>query len=164
MTIGSRQLVLCRRRIRDWGRYHPRTLAFLERIGCMRFDRGVMARGVAVGLFVALTPTLGVQTLLMLALCVLFRANFAVAFAVSWISNPFTLGPLYLGYYFLGELALSPLILSLSSLWNTDFAGTLLDALYFVSGSLMVALPAAAAGYGLSYLLARAFVRRPRSA
>jgi len=121
----------------------------------MRFDRGVTARGVAIGLFVALTPTVGLQTFLMLALCLLLRGNFLFAFAVSWISNPITLGPLYLGYYLLGELVISPLVDPLSPLWAAGSAGPLLDAMYFVAGSLLIAFPVASCGYALSLWLAR---------
>lgn len=163
MVHRPRQLVQYRRRIRDWGRQHPCALAFLERIGCMRFSRGVMARGVAIGLFVALTPTVGVQTLLMLVLCMLLRGNFPMAFAVSWISNPITLGPLYLGYYLLGELVLSPILDPFSPLLSTGLATVLLDAMYCLIGSLLIAVPIAAGGYLFSHWLAFR-LRQPRPA
>lgn len=160
MIQVPRQLVLYRRRIRDWGQRHPRTLALLERIGCMRFDRGITARGVAIGLFIALTPTVGLQTLLMLVFCLLLRGNFPVAFAVSWISNPITLGPLYLGYYLLGERVLSPLVDPLSPLWQGGSASPLLEGMYLLAGSLLIAIPVAIAGYALSFWLARRLGQR----
>jgi uncharacterized protein (DUF2062 family) len=154
MIHVPRQLVRYRRRVREWGRRHPRTLALLERIGCMRFDRGIMARGVAIGLFIALTPTVGLQTVLMLVFCLLLRGNFPVAFAVSWISNPITLGPLYLGYYLVGERVVSPLVHPLSPLWEAGSAGPLLEGMYLLVGSMTIAIPIAAGGYLLSYWLA----------
>lgn len=120
----------------------------------MRFDRGIMARGVAVGLFIALTPTVGLQTVLMLVFCLLLRGNFPVAFAVSWISNPITLGPLYLGYYVVGERVVSPLIHPLSPLWEAGAAGPLLEGVYLLAGSMLIAIPIAAGGYLFSYWLA----------
>jgi len=155
-------MVRCRRTVREWGRCHPRTLALLERIGCMRFDRGIMARGVAIGLFIALTPTVGLQTALMLAFCLLLRGNFPVAFAVSWISNPITLGPLYLGYYLVGELVVSPLVHPLSPLWEAGSAGPLLEGMYLLVGSMLIAIPIAVVGYLASYWMAhRLRQRRP---
>jgi uncharacterized protein len=37
---------------------------------------------------------------------VLFRYNLAIAFAVSFITNPFTMIPMYYGYYYVGSLIL----------------------------------------------------------
>lgn len=126
----------------------------------MRFDRAGLARGVAIGLFVALTPTVGLQTLLMLAFCLLLRGNFPLAFAVSWISNPITLAPLYLGYYLLGERVLAPLVDPLSPLWEAGSASAVLEGLYLLVGSLLIAAPIAAAGYGASLWLGRRLARR----
>ena len=65
-----------------------------------------MARGVFVGLLVALTPTVGVQMPACLLFWVLAKAvkpdwefNVIVAMAWTWVTNIFTLGPFY--YLFL---------------------------------------------------------------
>lgn len=136
-------------RARIWLDRHPRTAAVLERTDCLRLHRRGVARGVAIGLFVALTPTVGVQTLLMLGACLLARANFPVAFGVSWISNPVTLAPLYFGYHQLGERLFSPIVemgLQLAG-YGRNAA---VDAFYVAAGSLLVALPVAIAGYFLT--------------
>ncbi|MDX1608785.1 MAG: DUF2062 domain-containing protein [Halofilum sp. (in: g-proteobacteria)] len=147
MYRWQRKLVGWRRQGRIWAERHPRTLQALERVGCLRFERPVIARGVAVGLFVALTPTVGFQTLLMLAFCALLRGNFLAAFAVSWISNPLTLAPLYFGYYLLGQRVVEPLINPLAFFSDGSLPVGALGAVSFTLGSLLVALPAAAAGY-----------------
>lgn len=149
-------------RCRTWLDRHPRTMAVLERTGCLRFHRRGVARGVAIGLFVALTPTVGVQTLLMLGACLLVRANFPVAFGISWISNPVTLAPLYYGYHRLGDRLFSPVIET-----GLDLAGygerAAIEAVYVALGSLLVALPLAAAGYFVTNWGWRRWVVRRRA-
>lgn len=66
-----------------------------------------IALGVAIGLFVTWTPTIGLQMVLALALCTLLRANKAVGLPFVWISNPLTILPIYYPSYALG-LSLIP--------------------------------------------------------
>lgn len=75
-----------------------------------------VALGVGVGLFVALTPTVGVQIaiILMLAAIPRVRFNIPVALAMIWISNPFTTIPLYYGMYWIGILLLGQQLISFS--------------------------------------------------
>jgi len=60
------------------------------------------ARGVAIGLLVALGVPIGAHTVVLGMLLLLVRFNFPVAFAVTWVVNPFTVIPLYYGYYVAG--------------------------------------------------------------
>jgi len=66
-----------------------------------------LALGIALGFFVAWTPTIGLQMVLVLVLATAFRANRAVGLPVVWISNPFTLVPIYYPNYVLGRYLLS---------------------------------------------------------
>lgn len=61
-----------------------------------------IALGMAVGAFVTLTPTIGLQMVLVVALCTLLRANRLVGVPLVWISNPATIVPLYYPSYRLG--------------------------------------------------------------
>lgn len=65
-----------------------------------------LAMGFAVGLFVALTPTVGIQMILGASIAHLLRANRALPVALAWISNPLTMGPLYYFNYRVGLLFL----------------------------------------------------------
>ena len=65
-----------------------------------------LARGVTLGMFVALTPTVGGQMLISLALAVPCRANKVAAMAMVWITNPVTVVPYYYASYRLGLLLL----------------------------------------------------------
>lgn len=61
-----------------------------------------IALGVAIGLFVTWTPTIGFQMALTVALCFLFRANKFVGVPFVWISNPVTIVPVYYPNYWIG--------------------------------------------------------------
>ena len=61
-----------------------------------------IALGVAIGMFVTWTPTIGFQMLLTVGLSWLFRANKVVGVPFVWISNPLTIIPIYLPAYYIG--------------------------------------------------------------
>lgn len=62
-----------------------------------------LALGLALGLFIAWTPTIGFQMLLVLLLAPAFRANIAVGLPAVWVSNPVTFAPLYFANYWVGQ-------------------------------------------------------------
>ncbi|MDZ7669732.1 MAG: DUF2062 domain-containing protein [Gammaproteobacteria bacterium] len=131
---------------RAWLQRHPRWRRFLARTGSLNVDEFTLARGVAVGLFIGLTPTLGVQTPLMLAASMILRANFPAAFLASWINNPLTFAPLYFGMHQAGEYILSLLPVRFDTL-----PGVGDDIIHgtssLVVGSLAIALPVCLLGY-----------------
>jgi len=112
-----------------------------------------IARGIAIGLFIGLTPTVGFQTALMITVCVLLAGNFPVAFATSFISNPFTVAPLYWGFHELGEAAFAvlPVIFTHNDggiLWGV------VDQIVFTGvGSLLIATPVSVGAYLLTRLV-----------
>ncbi len=61
-----------------------------------------VALGMAVGMFVALTPTIGVQMIIAAFICTLLGANRLVAVAMVWLSNPLTAAPIYWFDHYLG--------------------------------------------------------------
>jgi uncharacterized protein (DUF2062 family) len=61
-----------------------------------------IALGVAVGVAVAMTPTIGLQMVLTVAVATALRANKVVGVPFAWISNPATLW-LYVPSYVLGS-------------------------------------------------------------
>ncbi|MBN2294366.1 MAG: DUF2062 domain-containing protein [Pirellulales bacterium] len=62
-----------------------------------------IALGVAIGVFVTWTPTIGFQMVLTIALAWLLRANKFVGVPFVWISNPLTLVPIYMPNYLIGR-------------------------------------------------------------
>lgn len=63
----------------------------------LKGDPIALARGVAIGTFVGLTPTVPLHTILITALCVLFRGNIPAGIIASLlVSNPLTM---FIHYY-----------------------------------------------------------------
>ena len=62
-----------------------------------------LALGIALGLFIAWTPTIGVQMVLVLLAASVFKANRIVGLPIVWISNPLTAVPIYYVNYALGR-------------------------------------------------------------
>jgi uncharacterized protein (DUF2062 family) len=60
--------------------------------------------GVALGLFIAWSPLLGVHFLMIIVLSILLRANKFAAFASTLVSNVFTYGIIYYPSYLLGRI------------------------------------------------------------
>lgn len=109
-------------------------------------DEYTLARGIAVGLLVGFTPTVGIQTWMMLAGSFAFRANFIAAFIVSNVSNPFTMAPLYYGFNRLGSWLLQRLPVSHAPVTDTVDEIAQQTLAMFI-GSLVIAIPASALGY-----------------
>lgn len=61
-----------------------------------------LAMGVAVGVFITFTPTIGLQMALCVGLAWMLRANAFVGIPIVWISNPLTFVPIYYPLYLLG--------------------------------------------------------------
>ncbi len=62
-----------------------------------------IALGIALGLFIAWTPLLGLHILLVIALSMLLRANKFAALVSVWASNVFTFAIIYYPSYLLGN-------------------------------------------------------------
>ncbi|MBE9504135.1 MAG: DUF2062 domain-containing protein [Proteobacteria bacterium] len=70
-----------------------------------------VARGLALGVFIGMTPTMGIQTPLALLGAMLLKENKIAALIGVWVSNPMTFIPIYtfnfkVGKYILGTSAL----------------------------------------------------------
>ncbi len=65
-----------------------------------------IAMGFAVGMFVSLTPTVGVQMILGGVIAHFLKGNRAIAAALAWITNPLTMGPIFYFNYRVGALFL----------------------------------------------------------
>lgn len=79
---------------------------FIYRVLSLNDTPHRIALGVAVGLFVTWTPTIGFQMVLTIALATLLRANKLVGVPFVWISNPFTVAPIYGPNYLVGSYLL----------------------------------------------------------
>lgn len=123
-----------------------------------------LALGVAIGLFVTFTPTIGFQSGLVIALAWMFGANKLVGLPLVWISNPATFIPIYYPCYRLGRWVLGGEPVSLR--WWKELARapeSYIEATRFywkrlleiieplTVGCLMVAIPIAGFGYVFTF-------------
>ena len=143
LTHHSRR---ARVRTRAWLMRHPRIRDFLRRTGSLDVDEFTLARGVAVGLFIGLTPTVGIQTVLMLAASALLRANFPAALVVSCLNNPLTFPAFYFGFHQLGQVLMQYLPIRFASLSGLE-EEIAQETTALILGSLAVAAPVALVGY-----------------
>ena len=81
----------------------PRLRRFLNWLIRLRGSPQAIARGVAIGMIVAFTPTIGFQTLIALGVATLLNANRPVSIVPTWLTNPFTIPPVYAFTYYLGS-------------------------------------------------------------
>jgi len=65
-----------------------------------------IAWGLALGLFIAMTPTVGLQMMIAVPIASLFRVNSAAAAAGCWLTNPLTIPFLYGLNYWVGATLL----------------------------------------------------------
>ena len=56
------------------------------------------------GVWIAMLPIVGLQMLVVLFLALWLRTNLPVMIALQWISNPFTMGPIYFADYQIGMI------------------------------------------------------------
>ncbi|WP_456432205.1 DUF2062 domain-containing protein [Thermosulfuriphilus sp.] len=73
----------------------------------LRAERETLCRGVALGIFIGLTPTIPFHTALILLFSPIIRANIIAALAAAlWVSNPLTIPIQYGLAWWLGRLFL----------------------------------------------------------
>jgi len=66
-------------------------------------DKRSISGGLALGLFVAFTPTIPFQMLLAVCGGLYFRVNLPIALAACWVTNPLTALPIYSAAWTLGK-------------------------------------------------------------
>lgn len=65
-----------------------------------------IAMGMAIGVFIGMTPTIPFHTVLIIALALPLRQNLTAAMLGAWVMNPLTIPVFYLAEYELGRLVL----------------------------------------------------------
>jgi uncharacterized protein (DUF2062 family) len=71
--------------------------------------------GLALGLFIAFTPALGLHIVSALVLAFILRANKFLTLTAIWVTNPFTMVPIYYANYCIGKFVMSLLGISENS-------------------------------------------------
>ena len=114
----------------------------------------------ALGLFVAFTPTMGFQMLIVCCLILLFPGNLPVALAACWLTNPFTAAPVYFFEYKLGKWLIRVIG---SGQYHPSVGAKPFSQVYEAAGVMWLGSLVAGLTIGVvGYLLARALVGAER--
>jgi uncharacterized protein (DUF2062 family) len=137
------------------------------------------ARGVANGVFWGLTPSVGLQTVAIVATWLVAHklcrrpSSLLQAFIWVWVNNPVTMVPMYYlfyvtGLWLLGEAGPANGYDTFVALWDANTAGGWFDGLVAIARSIGVPIvigsaPYATTGGALSYRWALRVVRRRKA-
>lgn len=111
----------------------------------------------SIGLFIGMSPLIGLHTLIALAIAIIFRLNKLVILIATYLTNPWTIVPIYTFSTIIGAKILNRSIeieidwhhLTLSQLLHN--AGNLL--LPFITGSIIVGFVSSVLSYIIIYVI-----------
>ena len=86
--------------------WRERLKALYRKIKALQGDPHYVALGMAIGVFVGVTPTVPLHTIIALALALVFRASKPAAVIGVWFGNPLTIPAFYYASYKLGMMLL----------------------------------------------------------
>jgi uncharacterized protein (DUF2062 family) len=127
-------------------------------------DPKKLAWGMALGVFIGVTPTVPFHTILALTLAPLLGISPVTAYFGIWVMNPITIAPMYLAAYKVGKFCLhaagTPLIMPdsydfqalLQLLWKGGLA--------LQVGGIIIALPPAIISYFLTLWIVQRYRQR----
>jgi uncharacterized protein (DUF2062 family) len=123
-------------------------------------NRYSVSHAMGVGLFAAFIP-MPMQMLLAASLALLCRGNLAIAVGLVWLTNPFTMPPIFYCTYQLGSWLLQVPTMSLPDELTWSWISGELSTLWqpFLLGSVVTGVLAGALGYVLTMSFWRGWVR-----
>lgn len=120
-----------------------------------------VAQGFAWGVFIALTPTIGLQSILALGLVALIKKNELAALLGVWVTNPLTAVPIYYFTYEVGHFVLGSHARAFRPETLTDFFSMGWDLLYPLTiGGIAVSLIACPLSYFVVKKTYPAYIRK----
>jgi uncharacterized protein (DUF2062 family) len=145
---------------------HPKIIDFLNKynipIEYFSASRKMISRGVFLGIFIAFIP-MPMQMLAVVLLTPFFRFNVPIAIAMCWITNPFTMPPIYYIEYLTGSyiLGIEPEPVKLTLGWFSKNISKIFIPLY--TGALSYSIVGGFGGYFLVNWLWKLSVKKERS-
>lgn len=124
----------------------------LIRLVRLRAEPDAIARGMALGLFVGMTPTFGIQMILALLFAFILRQNKIAALVGVWITNPLTAPIIYGVQYEVGRVLLGLSHPERAIQFNYETLSSLgwQVASPLCLGSAVIGIPVALIGYALT--------------
>jgi len=133
---------------------------FLRQLRELRCKPHEIALGMAIGVFIGITPTIPLHTILAVSLAVFARGSKLAAALGVWVSNPLTIPLFYYGSYRIGRFVLGLPGLQFpeahSLLAMAKLGGTIMGAMV-LGGIILGIIPAV-----LAYILTLRLVSSPR--
>ncbi|MDD5089806.1 MAG: DUF2062 domain-containing protein [Candidatus Wallbacteria bacterium] len=122
-----------------------------------RVDLRSVSGGLALGIFIACTPTFPFQMFLAICGAIMFHVNLPLALAACWVTNPLTMVPYYAAAWKLGKSMIdhSELLQSILEFYPHDEKALrfIRQSINLWSGSLVIAVAASL----LTYVTVRLF-------
>jgi hypothetical protein len=139
-----------RKEHRLWERFKRSARYWFLRVVRLRATPHNIALGVALGIFIGCMPIIPFQSVAVITLAFIFRANKLAAWLATFISNPLDMIPFYYMLFLVGNTVLpfqgmqfDPSNLSMEGLLNTG-----VDAfLVMVTGGLILGIPGSIGSY-----------------
>ncbi|MDA3909495.1 MAG: DUF2062 domain-containing protein [Sulfurimonas sp.] len=124
-------------------------------------NRKMVSKAVFIGIFIAFIP-MPMQMLLVLAMMPFFKFNVPIALAMCWLSNPFTMPPMYYMEYLTGSFFLGsePLEVNMTLEWFSKNIDNIFIDLY--TGTLFYSVVGSLSGYWLVNHFWRGSVERDK--
>jgi uncharacterized protein len=138
-----------------------RIRGFIDRVKKLDGDPHFIAMGMAIGIFIGVTPTMPFHTVLAVGLAILLRGSKAAAALGVWFSNPVTAPFFYVGSYKVGKYLLGnavPFNLKYESLLELAHLGMNVTIALIAGGLILGILPGIA-----SYFVTRKIFTTIRS-
>lgn len=138
-------------------RYH--WLKFLR----LQEDPRKLAGGMALGVFIGITPTIPFHTVAALSLAALLRVSPVTAFIGIQFGNPLTMGPIYLAAYKVGKFLLHrgrPLVFPETFSFKAWLGVLWQGGLALQVGGVIIAIPPAIVAYFLTLWIVQRYRRR----
>ncbi|MHC4872116.1 MAG: DUF2062 domain-containing protein [Planctomycetota bacterium] len=133
----------------------------------LRATPHAIALGTAIGIFVGMTPTVGLQMLIGVIIATVVGANRVAAALPAWITNPFTIVPIYsfnywLGTFFVKGPGLEEFKIKISQLsgWRSVYDLGVDILVPLTIGCCLVGIALAIPAYPLAYRMVSIFRRR----
>jgi uncharacterized protein (DUF2062 family) len=137
---------------------------FLIRIRDLQGEPRYVATGMAIGVFVAVTPTIPFHTVIALALAFILKGSKPAAVIGVWFSNPLTIPALYYGSFKIGTLLLGeppPYDIHFESIPDLLELGLDVTLAMLIGGVLLGIIPAVIA-YFVTFRVVVKLRERPR--
>ncbi len=133
--------------------FKDRIKSLVDRIKKLQGDPRYIAMGMAIGVFVGVTPTIPFHTIIAIALAFVLKGSKPAAAIGVWFANPVTIPIFYIGSFKLGTLILNkpiPFDVKFESLNELMTLGLDVTIAMVVGGAILGILPAILA-YILTY-------------